>query len=74
MYEERWYGERSEKAQTPPSKCPGERSDVHRGPFGRKYGKSFTEELQLCTPDSIIIGTVFTRRNNFINFFRGLTV
>ena len=55
-----------EKLKTPQSKYLGERSDVHRAAFGRKI-------MVKVSPGSYRgqhnywRGTVFTRRNNFIN-------
>ena len=61
---------------TPPSKRPGERSDggqMFTGvPLFEKYGQKFTGELLMYRGQhKYLRGTVFTRRNNFINFSPG---
>ena len=57
---------------TPPSKCPVERSDVHRGPKVERYGQIFTGEFELRYEDIIIIGgELFLRGNNLSNFSPG---
>ena len=57
---------------TPPSKCPGERSDCHRVLVTEGYGQIFSGELEFCNEDSIIIGrNCFYVKNNSSNFSPG---
>ena len=58
--------------RTPPSKCPGERSDFHRVLVTEGYGQIFSGELEFCNEDSIIIGgNCFYVKNNSSNFSLG---
>ena len=58
---------------TPPSKCPGEMSDVHRGACDRKISQKFHRGALLVYRGQHNYGweTVFTHRNNFINLSPG---
>ena len=57
---------------TPPSKCPGGRSDFHRGPSDRRIWSIFSGEPEFCNEDSIIIGgEPFLRENDFSNISPG---